>query len=291
MAEYLTKSKLFLVIAIVIIAAIGELFFDVFEVAIGQLLQATNPIRPKVGRLWDEEKKELSGDVAMDSLFSQTAEDTLQTLQIFSIADLHSLLLLQNQVQMKRKDFMVFYRLVAPKTAKILLDPLKFLELEKNQDWQSVEFLHNESRISIYFLDGYGQLLYEQYLHINDFDDNSNTLMLSTLDSDPEFHNRTISADLFFQAFLKLPSLYRLQIINDPYKLVNWGDDLIRIGISSRVNMGSVEIAFEVGTGTQTRVYRLGASEIAVGYLIANINKLDESVNISLPKPQEPDNG
>ena len=44
-------------IILLLFVVVFEIAFDLFEITIGRLLLLTNPVRPKTGRLWDEEKR------------------------------------------------------------------------------------------------------------------------------------------------------------------------------------------------------------------------------------------
>ena len=75
--------------------------------------------------------------------------------------------------------------------------------------------------------------------------------------------------------------------MNDPYRLVQWGENLQRIGISSIVEDGTVKIAFEVSVGSRNQLYILNSSEIAAGYLIDHINGLNKGIQLQFPVQQE----
>nr|HPI74366.1 hypothetical protein [bacterium] len=47
-------------LAVAVMAA-AEALFDVAEILVGQVMKGTNALRPKTGRLWLEEEKDLAG--------------------------------------------------------------------------------------------------------------------------------------------------------------------------------------------------------------------------------------
>ncbi len=130
-------------------------------------------------------------------------------------------------------------------------------------------------------------MLYEKNLTFDSFYENSQTITGSDLDQIPQYKSRIFSADIFYEAFEKLSKQYKLQIVNDPYRLVQWGDNLQRVGISSFVEEGTVKIAFEVRVGSRSQIYELNSSEIAAGYLIDKINGLKQEIFLKFPVKQE----
>ena len=76
--------------------------------------------------------------------------------------------------------------------------------------------------------------------------------------------------------------------MNNPYKLVQWGDNLKHVAISRYVENGVVEIAFEVQANRHSTVYRFQASELAIAHLITKLNEQDNKEKITLPKEKSP---
>ncbi len=278
------RSIIWIVLGVLLCLLVFEIWFDIFEVITGKMILLTNSTRPQTGRLWEEENKELNGDAVIDSLAQNIVADTLTLVHFTNVYDLHSELLLRKKVVMSHKDFIDFYRIIPVQSAKQLQDPMKFLELYHNPQWESVKIILNDQQLSIYFLDGFGQPLNERYVDLESLLKNGQSNYNTRLADKKEFQNRIISAEEFYKAFLSLPLSYRLQIMNDPYRLVSWGDNLVYVGISSTVNMGAVDLAFEIISESQSRIYTSSASEIAVEYLINAINNQAQGTMISKPQ-------
>ena len=68
------STRLQVALIIIFALVIFELLFDPVEIILGNILYWTNPLRPKIGRLWTEEHKDRagSGEVA---LLSETATE------------------------------------------------------------------------------------------------------------------------------------------------------------------------------------------------------------------------
>lgn len=285
----LTKKQIGILVLVILLAA-GEMIFDYLEIAAGKLLLATNPLRSKTGRLWVEEKKDIDATKVIDSLTVSLRQDSLFSGFLYSVEDLQANLALRQFMQVTKANFKSFYNQLPNRQAQKLIDPLKFLELDRNKNWHQVNFSYEGNLLGITFLDGFSQPLYERTLPFSDLTERTKTVTGSELDHDPMFSGRIISADIFYEAFQKLSHTYKLQIINNPHRLVQWGDNLRRVGIASQAVGGEVRIAFEVTQGARNQVYFLNGSEIATGYLIDSINRLDKGIKLKFPVRQEKQN-
>ena len=262
--------------------------FDVFEVTMGKFLLLTNSLRPRIGRLWVEESKDQEGLKEMSAVQTEQPRDSLYSGQLNSIEDLRAVLSMKNSISLSKDRFLQFYKL-NEKQAKALIDPLVLYDLERGNQWTRVHMTLDENQIGIYFLNGYGQPITESFLSLSSAKPGKH-LAASKLEQDPDFKGRIVPAGIFFTAFDQLSRFHRLQIINDPYKLILWMDSLRRVGISAHSSEGSVELAFEVQMGETLTIHRLTASEIAAGYLIAAINRSGYSPKLALPVPREVSN-
>lgn len=277
------KSKkrriVWIVVAVLLIA--GEAAFDIFEIAVGRFLLLTNPLRPQSGRLWEEDLKEQEGLSALEEVIEKSSREEIPREPIRNLEDLQNALNAFGRVSMSKEEFLQFYRTLPANHAKQLADPLLILELDRGGEWRRTQFSASDGQIALHFLDGYDSLLRECH---------------STLDQRAEetpqfeerlesfaYKGRIVSADLFLRAFNNLDRSLQLQIINDPIKLVQWGDDLQRVGIAPEVDEEGVELAFEIKSGEGVVVQSLHASELAVAYLLQEINSLDKSIDIKPP--------
>ncbi len=267
-------------VLIIVIFLVAEIFFDIFEIAVGRFLLWTNPIRPKTGRLWEEEEKDQSGSLTVNEIEKTPEQENQQPIR--RVDDLLAALSMRDSYTMTIEEFTMFYKSIPIHHSKTLLDPLEFIRLDRNPDWQSVRFSRTDDQIVIDFLDGYDNLLYENIIRRQalESEDGAPSSVLAEKD---EFEGRVVSALTFFDAFENLSRAYQLQIVNDPYKLVQWGKSLQQVGISPYVREQGVKIVFKVDANGETKVYEMYASEIAIGYLIKEINKNKDISPLDLP--------
>lgn len=277
-------SKTILVIlsfALVLLAA--EALFGVLEIIVGRFLLFTNPIRPQIGRLWDEDHKEQLG---INELEANSKSENLPTIvAIHSFEELKLVLSTRSSLSMSRDEFKKFYTDLPMLQAKRLLDPLYFIELDRNPEWQRTQLSLVGDQLVIYFIDGYERPIQESHVTVLDTlinvdYENTNAHQLDELE---EFEGRSIPAAIFFRGFDRLPRTYRLQIVNDPYKLVQWGNNLQRVAISPFVTEEGVEIMFEIKGENGLYLENMFASEIAVNYLIDEFNSMDQEHQMEMP--------
>ncbi len=274
-----TRNVIIIAAALVFISA--EVFFDVVEIGVGRLLLLTNPLRPRVGRLWEEDQKEQTGIEELNSASAPVQDAAGRPLR--SLEDLQAVLSIRSSMSMSRDEFKDFYKSIPIKQAKKMIDPLDLIELDRTADWRTTQLSLSGNQLVIYFLDGYEEPIKQVHFAIDDGAEVVEKVGQSTLDKSEKFKGRVIPANVFFQAFDQLPRSFRLQIINDPYKLVQWGSSLSRVGISLFVEDEGVEIIFQVRDETGVKHYSMYASEIAVEYLINEINAIKEAPTLQAP--------
>ncbi len=270
-------------IALVILLILAEIFFHIVEIGVGQVLLLTNPLRPKTGRLWVEDQKEQLGIDELNSIRESEDEPVVVDQQIHNFEELEAVLSTRSSLSMTRDEFKEFYRSLPIKEAKQLLDPLYLIELDRNPEWQRSQLSLSGDQLVLYLLDGYEKPIVETHVNLRYPEREDEFSSLSEFDQMPAFRGRIIPAAIFYKAFDQLPRMYRVQIVNDPYKLVQWGASLERVGISLYIESQGVEIIFEVIENQRTRLQRMYASEIAVGYLIKEVNAIDNSPKLQMP--------
>jgi|GEM_PF-573754 len=265
-----------------------EARFDIFEKGVGFYMWVINPLRPQVGRLWTEEEKDQAGAQQISSIVDNLKPDSSITTTIRDLEDLKALLSIRESITISQEEFLRFYRMLPIDQARKIIDPLLLLDLYRAGNWQSVRLFPAGEQIGIHFLDGSGQMLIESYLDAAVTPGPTEIAGTSgQLDGDPRFKGRIVNAEDFYNAFDKLSQSYRLQIINDPYKLIQWGANLKRVGIAPVVEDGIVTIAFEIKSDDRLKIFEIQASEIAAGYLIAEINALGTMPPLKLPENKE----
>ncbi len=267
-------------LAVLFLVLVLEFVFDIFEIAVGRLLLWTNPLRPKVGRLWVEDEKNQSGAQDVNALVEDTRDEPDIDQPIRDMTDLLDVLALRGSAEMNQEEFRRFYNNLPRRQAEKILNPFDFIELANNPKWKTTQFSSDDNQISVYFLDGYKNPLYESYIGLTDSLDPAQTVLLKDRE---EFNGRVVPADVFYQAFNRLPLRYRQQIVNNPHRLVEWGSDLRRVGIAPTVKAAGVEIVFEVRNNDDIELYEMIASEIGIGYLIREINRIDETLELKMP--------
>ncbi|MBN1480926.1 hypothetical protein EH223_00465 [candidate division KSB1 bacterium] len=277
------SRKIILFSTAIVILIFAELVFDIFEISMGYLLRLSNPIRPKTGRLWEEDHKEQVGLNELDSLSVQDAQDILNDQPLQNLQDLEALLSIRHSMSMSRDEFNEFYKIIPKSQSKQIVDPLDLFAMNRNSEWQKTQLSLAGDQLVFYFLDGYEKPIRESHVYLRQDEEIEHKVSFSELAQLEKFRGRLVPASVFYQAFNQLPRGYQLQIVNDPYKLVQWEKSLETVGLSLFVEDNGVEIVFENKVDSRSTLQFMYASEIAVGYLIREINAIEDAPKLQTP--------
>jgi len=246
--------------------------FDLVEIVIGEAMLRTNSLRPRVGRLWEAESQENEGLEIVSELPGPVSEPVPSPGDLDELLDL---LALHPEIKLDRAAFLRFYNLLPPERAKSIIDPLRLYDLWRLEQWHSVLFRRSGDQLSLHFTDYNSNLLLDTFTDLTLWQRDSRPV--------PERDGRTVAAEIFYRAFDRLSRSFRLQIISDPLKLIQWGEGLVQVAISPFVENGSVVLIFEINTDYGERRVEMRASEMAVNYLIREINRTGMNPPIQAP--------
>ncbi len=274
-----------IILIIVIILLLLEAVFDLFEILVGQVMVATNDYRPKIGRLWREEEKDEVGQSKVSSLLDSLSQIPTFYRKIRNLQDLRDYLYYKSQLHLSREEFTTLYRTFSSEEAGRLMDASMLYDLSQISDWQSVRLTYADDKVTMLFLDSYGQPIWNTYAFIGDL---THLDGQGQLQNDVQFRGRIVEGRLFSLAYEKLNYQLRLQIINNPRLYELWRNRLLQVGIAPKARSGTVEVAFEVIKGAGTEIIKMQASELAVSYLLVEINQIAPGgQTISMPEKED----
>ncbi|HDP99544.1 MAG TPA: hypothetical protein ENN22_10245 [bacterium] len=281
------RSRKFLILSGVFIALlIIEFRFDVVEIFFGNILEMTNSFRPRAGTIWEREKKDQLANSQLHIISQSVIEPKIETTNIQTLSQLRDLLEEKQSVFLTADQFKNLYNQIPPRVSFDVISPFDLLKLSHSRKWTWTKILKEEKNLSCFFLDGDKQLLMDTYpplsvlFNSGDGGDNYHT----SLDSMEMFQGRSITAEHFFSVFDDFSNAVKLQLINNPYLLIKWDNNIRRIAISQYSTDNTVLIGFEINQGIYTEVYTFDASELAANYLIARLNEMYPELNFSYPQ-------
>ena len=264
--------------------AILEIFFNIIEVTIGQIMLWTNDKRPKIGRLWTEEERDRTGQQQASTRIDSLRMRPVYERYIHSFDDLVAYVAFKTGFSLSRDEFLSLYRALPGEDAARLIDPLILQEFGQSNDWSSVKMTNQQDTLLILLLDPYGQPLFNTQVRLISEEE---MMQESHLDENPNYANRTLPAPLFISAFETLPQNLRLQVINSPLKWQDWRQKLISAAIAPTVSHGSVLVALEITEAGSVVVHEMQASELAVGYLVKAINQINPDQRYEVPSREQ----
>jgi hypothetical protein len=214
----------------------------------------------------------------------EMTQDISETERPPDIVDFYSLKTVLDErgtLVISADQFLKIYNTLPPQSAGAIISPLELLKTFYHNQWVWTKITKGESSLHFYFLDGANQLLLDSYPDLSLFyrvviDEKTSYQSIETMNI---FSGRTITPEQFFNAFNRLPNSIKLQLINNPFQLVKWHGDIRSVAIARYIEGNTVLIGFEVSNGVHT----FQASEIAVNYLIAQLNSLYPALKLTMP--------
>lgn len=281
---WLLKHKYLLLVLLLVFLA--EALFDPVEIILGCMMRVTNPFRPKVGRLWLEEEKDMAGKQQVTLIVDSLSNKPFRSGPIHNIDDLIAYVRYKNRFILSRTDFLNLYHSFADSEATKILDPVLLENLARDDTWQNTTLLNNNEQFSLIFNDGYGQPLLVSYMAEGQTA-LTDTTQATLLANDEQFKDRLIKPEIFLAAYERLPRRFQLQLVNDPALLTDGNEKLLMVALAPVVHNGSVTLACEMRTEEASEVRTFMASALAVDYLIAAIQELNKNEKALLPPQQE----
>lgn len=285
----IVTSKLFIVNAIVVtLLIVVEFTTDFVEIAIGSVIELTNPFRPQSGTIWDLYNKDRSANDQVAEISSAIPDRQQKIPEITDLVQLREKLEQEETLLISADKFLDLYNQMPTRFSSKVISPFDLLKLTHSHKWLWTKLVKSENNINIYFFDGDKQLIMDTYPPLSVLYDVSETEREHkvSLDSLDLYKNRTFSREQFFEAFDNLSSnATKFQLINDPFRLIKWDRDIRRVGVSKYTTTNyTVNIGFEVNQGIYTEIYTFEASELAAGYFIAKLNELYPELNLDFPE-------
>jgi hypothetical protein len=282
---WLTRHRyLLLTLALLLLV---EIIFDAAESVLGRMMVYTNSFRPKVGRLWVEEEKDVAAKQQVTSIVDSLSNHPFRSAPMRRLEDLSAYLNYKNRIIIPRNDFLALYRAFPDSEARQLADPILLEELARDNNWQNTGLTNSDGQITCIFTDGFGQPLLVTHLVDSTYEPRSDTAMVSQLEQDNRFTDRLVKPQLFLAAFDRLPRRLQLQLVNDPAFFSQGQEKLLMVGIASFIQNGCVTIACEMKTDEASVVRTFSSSNLAVNYLIMAINEIGRhEIELALPQKE-----
>lgn len=284
--KFMTSTRFIITAAIIVIFLVFEFTTDFVEIIVGNVIELTNPFRPKSGTIWELNEKDQLATDQLKEIIQNIPDKKNEIVDIKSLDQLRSKLDDEKTVLITADQFKNLYNQIPPRFSFDIISPFDLLKLSHSPKWTWTKIIKGENNISYYFLDGDNQLLMDTYppltvLYNIPHAENEHTV---SLDSMSMFQGRTFSAEQFYAAFDELSKPVKLQLINNPYQLIKWDNKIRKVGISRYSTDNTVLIGFEVNRSIYTEVFTFEASELAANYLIARLNEIYSELNLYFPE-------
>lgn len=282
----LTNKNFLIILSVLMLITIIEFTTDFVEIALGNIVELTNPYRPKSGTIWDLHKKDRLASEQLKEIVASLPDEQPELPEISDLVQLKIQLEQQKSLLITADQFRDLYNQIPTRIAGDVVPPLDLLKLSHNRKWIWTKIVKNDSSLSFFFFDGDKQLLMDSYpplsvLYAFPATDRPGSI---SLDSMEIFRGRTISRDQFFAVFDDLPNSVKLRLINNPFQLVKWDRNIQKVAVSRYVDDNTVGIGFQVNQKIYTEIYTFEANDWAVDIFIEKLNNLYPGINFEYPE-------
>ena len=282
----LTNKKFLLTFAIIVLITIAEFSTDFVEIVLGNIVELTNPYRPKTGTIWEQHKKDRLASEQLNEIIASLPDEQQQIPEITDLVQLKTQLQQQQSLLITADQFRNLYSQIPIRIAGEVISPFDLLKLSHSHKWVWTKIVKNDSSLSLYFFDGDKQLLMDTYpplsvLYKIPAAEQAASVSLDAMDI---FKGRIFSRDQFFAVFDDLPNSVKLRLMNNPFELVQWDKNIQKVAISRYVDDNIVKIGFQVNQGIYTEVYTFEASDWAIDMFIEKLNSLFPGLNFEYPE-------
>ena len=250
------------------------------------MLEITNPYRPKSGTIWELHKKDRLASEQLEEIKKTLPDKKKKVVAITDLIQLKDQLEKQQSLLITADQFRHLYNQIPIRLSGDVISPFDMLKLSHSKKWVWTKIVKSDSSLSFYFFDGDRQLLMDTYpplsvLYTIPAADNYHAV---SLDSMEIFNNRTFSRNQFFTVFDELPNSVKLRLINNPFQLVKWDNNIQKVAISRFVADNTVSMGFQINQGIYTEVYTFEANNWAIDIFIEKLNDQYPELNLDFPE-------
>ena len=274
----ISKRHIYTVSALTVLI-VAEFLFDYAEIALGSVIELTNGMRSQSGAVWDRTLAREHAAEKLGILGRREEEDRVAVREAAMFGEVLDLLGSRETIVLDKDAFMGFYRTMTRRQALAVIPPLTLLDIDLGGAFRRCYLKNEGETAAVIFLDDMNQPVFRSQADKALFTGPSGTAGIVSrehglfLNSDAKIVGR----DLFLQAFNALESDERKsQIVNDPYRLIVWGERLQRIAILPETAFGTVPVVCEVRSGADMTYIEFSARPQAVEYLKPIIKDIEE---------------
>jgi len=252
MSEFLATYQKFVRRQYVVIGAVlglallGEMLFDMTERAIGRYLVWQNAGREKIGRSWEQAQQRGAAGVQLESVTRERRRQALELESITNFDELVQYIETNQQTVLPPSQFLQIYHQLPYFLQPLLFNPDSLVTDARTQRVANVVVDGNRSRFNLVMLGPDNKTVRRAALNT----DQMNLLMNYgkprnlSVRSENRFANFFFTAPEFWNLFESLHPLRRRQFIQDVPLLTESAGEITAAGISNQYTNEFVEVAF-----------------------------------------------
>lgn len=266
----------------VLVLAALLVFFEIqtsfSEKLLGYYLYWQNNSRPKIGRMWEFQNKNISALGSIEEVVDNLKEVKSQVRDISTFRDLFVLINKEGDLAVSRSQFFTLQENLPLELSEIFFPPDYLLYLFYNSGWDRTFFIKGDMEIEVLLVDSDNRVLKKttvdrEQINLIKF---IGETVVKPLNKIPEFKNRIYSVKEFFSGLQRMNEFSRSKILQDPDRFFKWGDRLKRVGISEFSRSGWIKIGYELENGLKKETAIFELNEFLVYELMDHINPGEE---------------
>ncbi|MFC1555642.1 hypothetical protein ACFL67_01020 [candidate division KSB1 bacterium] len=252
--------------------------FGVLEMIFGTIIDITNGMRDQSGAVWERYLSRKAAAEQLGILGLREEEDRAAIQTAGSFGDIVKLLDQRESVIVDKTKFLELFRNLTRAQAERMIPALELLKIDADGSLRRCYFMAGQDEITIIYLNEMNDLLYRSVVTTDIFSKVAGPAG-TVLPAPARFMNEaemTVSREQFLLAYNDLPTdAFKVEIINDPFKLIMWGERLQRVAILPE-RYGSTPVIFEVRKGADIFYEEFSARTLAADHLIEKLRYLEE---------------
>jgi len=273
-----SNKKLWAAIFIVVLIFV-EFQVDYVERCLGSVIEWTNGMRSQTGAVWERALAREAAAGKMGEIILREEEDRKLIESVSSFSELTGLFDRRETLVVSRDKFLFLYRKLPRYSANEIIPPLDLLRIIQDGVFRRAYLQKNDEGFSFLILNEMNDVVYSSSIEAGLFQTVSDLGPVISQVQRRFFNDSviTVGREQFMQAYNALETRnLKLQIVNDPFQLIQWGDDFLRVAVMPEDNTGIISLIFEVRSGVELSYIEYQARALAAYYLIQEINRFGE---------------
>ncbi len=269
----------FCVLVLITLLCSFEMRFSFTEKLLGYYLFWQNDSRPKIGRMWEFQDKNIAALGSIEEVVANLKEVKSQAMNISTFRELFHLIEKEGDIAISKNQFVLLQKNLPLELSEIFFSPMDVLSLFYSSSWDRTFFIKEGLEVEILLVDSSNRVLKKTTI-----DDEQIKLIKmmgevikKPLDEVDEFKNRIYPVSEFFSRLQRMDEYSRSKVFQNPARLLDWGNKLKRVGISEFSRSGWIRIGYELEDALKKETVVFELNEFLIYEVMDYLNPAERS--------------